>query len=254
MELDGRIDRYVMGADFSELLSVHVRQSGRPRQRAELLQELVRGKSVLHIGCVDHIPHLGEKIRNGTWLHARLAAVAAASIGIDVNREGVELLRDRYDIRNVIHGDIAAPEIIPRLAEQYWAYALLGEVIEHVDNPVAFLRAIADTYRSLIGRFIITVPNAFRAGNILSAFRSCELINSDHRYWFTPYTILKIVHRASLRVEALELCQYSPTQGLTRIVKDAVLHIFPLLAEDLVVICRKCPDASGSERSASSLP
>ena len=78
------------------------------------------------------------------------------------------------------------------LGDEMWDYMILGELIEHVDNPVAFLRTIKQKFQGKVNKIIITVPNAF---NILSAKymkKNVECINSDHRYWFSPYTLLKV--------------------------------------------------------------
>jgi 2-polyprenyl-3-methyl-5-hydroxy-6-metoxy-1,4-benzoquinol methylase len=238
MRLDQRMLAYVSGAAFSELLKADIDQSGPTRHRSDIIESIVRGASVVHVGCIDHVPLLADKIRSGTWFHARLANVASRCVGIDINAEGVTKARSEFGIENVFCADIAADPAIRPLLDGTWDYMILGEVLEHIDNPVEFLASIVANYGARIGRIIITVPNAFRAGNLLAAFKNQEWINSDHRYWFTPYTLLKIVSRAGLAIETLELCHFSNSGGMKRRIKNVVLRRFPLLCEDMVAVAR----------------
>ena len=76
-----------------------------------------------------------------------------------------------------------------------WDFVLLGEIIEHVDNPVDFLKSIKDKFKPFSKKIIITAPNAYSYTHVLSYIENnVELINSDHRFWFTPYTILKLMY------------------------------------------------------------
>lgn len=239
---------YVDGATFSELLKTDVVQRSRTRHRFDVIESLVRGTNVIHVGCIDHVPLLAQKIGSGTWLHGRLSRLAARCVGIDINAEGVAAARSQFGVDNVFYGDLAADaEIAPVLAG-HWDYVLLGEMLEHVDNPVDFLASIVANYGDRIERVVVTVPNAFRAGNLLAALRGQEWINSDHRYWFTPYTLLKVLSRAGLDVEMLELCHFSHQRGVKRALKDAVLRRFPLFCEDLVAVCRPRARPAGDVR------
>lgn len=237
MRIDQQLLAHLSGETFSELLKADIDQPATPRHRFEVIESLVRGSNVIHVGCVDHLPLLADKIRTGTWFHGRLSRVANRCIGIDINAEGVAKVRAEFGVANVFYGDVAADANIPAIRDGTWDYMILGEVLEHVDNPVAFLAAIAANYADRVDRFIITVPNAFRAGNLRAIFRNQEWINSDHRYWFTPFTLLKVVARAGLTIDALELCHFSHGSRLKRTLKDLVLRRFPLLCEDLVATC-----------------
>jgi hypothetical protein len=237
MRISEQLLAHVAGNAFSERLKADIDQPAPPRHRFEVIESLVRGTNVVHVGCVDHLALVAEKIRTGTWFHGRLSQVANRCIGIDINREGVAELRSEYDVQNVFYGDVAADRNIGAIRDGTWDYLILGEVLEHVDNPVGFLAAVAANYADRVDRIIVTVPNAFRAGNVRAIFRNQEWINSDHRYWFTPFTLLKVLARAGLAVEALELCHFSPASSLTRALKNVVLRRFPLLCEDLVATC-----------------
>ncbi len=56
-------------------------------------------------------------------------------------------------------------------------------------------------FTSIADRIIVTVPNAFKFENFLNAMRDREAINSDHRYWFTVYTIAKVMTLSGITME-----------------------------------------------------
>lgn len=192
------IVQYLSSTAFSENVAFSVGGKSAPVERADLIVDMIRGKSVLHVGCVDHLQELPGKIATGTWFHGRLSEAASRCFGIDINRAGIEMLHSRWGISNVEYGDIAADAGIDSIKAHAWDWIVLGEVLEHIDNPVQFLSGIAKNYGHDIHGIIISVPNAFRAGNLINTFRNRELINSDHRYWFSPYTLQKVAYRSGI--------------------------------------------------------
>jgi 2-polyprenyl-3-methyl-5-hydroxy-6-metoxy-1,4-benzoquinol methylase len=202
------------------------------QDRLELLTGLAAGKRILHIGCCDHIPLLPEKIASGRWLHGKLTGVAAYCVGIDIDAAAVAEVRRLSKLDNIFHGDIAGPDKIPAIADDVFDYVIFGEVLEHIGNPVSFLKGFLSNYRDNARQVVITVPNAFRAGNLRNIFRSQETINTDHRFFFTPYTLAKVASDAGLTISSIHMARFSHAGPL----KQAVLNKFPLLAEDLVFI------------------
>ena len=77
---------------------------------------------------------------------------------------------------------------------------LLADVIEHVGDVVSFLKSM-QRYR--FKTLVVATPNAFRLRNFLSYG---ELINTDHRYWFSPYTLCKVLTDAGFAPRQVELC------------------------------------------------
>lgn len=208
--------------------------------------ERIRGRRVLHIGCLDHVPLIKEKLDAGTWFHGILTESALCCIGIDIDERGIAYVRDSLGVSNVELLDITGIPGRLRIEQESWDFAVLGEVLEHVDNPVAFLSSFTAVAPKALTRLIITVPNAFRGGNLFSILRSSETINSDHRYWFTPYTLWKIVHQSGWHVESMELCQFSRTQGFRGHLKKLALRFRPMLAEDIVVVASRMQCEEGS--------
>jgi hypothetical protein len=205
------------------------------QDRIELLANLVAGKRVLHIGCCDHhIPAIIQnKIAAKTWLHGRLTEVATHCVGIDIDATAVSNARSISQLTNIFYGDITNKQKIAEIENDVFDYAIFGEVVEHVGNPVHFLESFLSNYKENISQVIITVPNALRAGNIRNVFKTRETINSDHRFFFTPFTIAKLAWDAGLAPVSMQVAHYSDTAGT---LKQIILNRFPLLAEDLVYV------------------
>lgn len=79
-----------------------------------------------------------------------------------------------------------------------WDYLLLLDVLEHIPNPIFFLENVKQRLSKNSSKIIITVPNAFSIGNFFLTFLSKECINTDHYFWFTPFTLAKVCVEAGL--------------------------------------------------------
>jgi len=203
--------------------------------RPDYLLDLFQDKKVIHLGCADHLEILNQKIDRGNYLHNLLSCVSSRCIGIDINKEAVQAMTDR-GIKNAVLGDITCPGIKPILNDK-WDYILLGEVLEHLDHPAGFLRSLIKNYGKHINRYVVTVPNAFGLPFILNALENGkEQINSDHCYWFTPYTILKVLHHAGLKLEEMQMCVYENSAGIIKEHRE-LLKSKPLLLDTIVAVC-----------------
>lgn len=247
MRFNSSVEKYLLGKDFSNGLEVVVaeKESVIP-DRITRLESIALGKKVIHLGCVDHMPMLEQKIKNNTWLHARLSRVATRCMGIDINHEGIELLKHQLNYRDVVCADLLRDDVYEIKSEE-WDYVILGEILEHVDNPVAFLKELVGRYSDNIRGLIVTVPNAFSLANFLKALSHKEFINTDHRYWFTPYTLGKVITRADLEVVKFEFCESLPSgQNLSTMEKVSgrgilfkyILRSYPIFRETLLLEAR----------------
>jgi hypothetical protein len=190
------------------------------------------------LGCCDHPPLIRRKIADNRWLHARLTAVAECCLGVDIDAEAVAIVREQFGYANVIRADLSEsvpPEVH---AGKPWDVLVAGEIVEHLDNPVLFLAGLRANLKGLCLKIIITTPNAFRQDNFRLVRSHKELINSDHRYWFTPYTLAKVVTRAgftSLRLGFVENGVPRSRGGIRRALKQRLLRMHPALREVLVM-------------------
>lgn len=214
MILNDEIYKYLKGEAFLTNLPVEI---GRSRHKAisreSAITKIIKGQTVIHIGCSDHIPIIKEKIKNNIWLHKMITDNSKRCIGIDIDKESIEYVKNELGYSNVIYGNVITDEL-KDLKEDKWDYVVFGEIIEHLDDPVNFLRAFKKNFGTNIEKFIITVPNIYNKRRFQNMKKYKEIINSDHRYWFTPYTISKVVVSAGYNPEIIN---YSNLEKLTTI-------------------------------------
>lgn len=145
----------------------------------------------------------------------------------------------KYD--NVAYEDILEGEIHETITSDKWDAMIMGEILEHIDNPVHFLRCIHDRYKQYVNELVITVPNALSISNTLNSFKNIERVNSDHRYWFTPYTLNKILHLAGFIPLYHEFATYYPVnhKGVKAVRNVLVKYLLtrnPAFRSDLVMV------------------
>ena len=191
MELNAITLAALRGASFSNGQRFDLGNRGRAKRRSERLLELVRGRRVLHVGCCDHLDLIRAKVEQGVYLHQVLCQVAAHCVGLDVNEAGVALLRE------LGFAEVYTPSEMP-LAN--FDVCLLADVIEHVGDVVSFLQSMR---RYRFSEMVVVTPNVFRLGNLLT---SGEVVNTDHRYWFSPFTLCKVLVDAGYSPTRVELC------------------------------------------------
>jgi hypothetical protein len=209
MKLNEEFLPYLRGSQFSNSLHIPYSYNQAIPDRVSFLRDLANGKKVLHLGCLDHLPLIDDKVKRRQWLHKELTEVASACIGIDIDEETSNYVKAKYGCSNILLGDFTSHKF-PEVMADHWDYAILGELLEHIDNPVAFLAAIRNNYAGIINKIVITVPNAWNRTAIRGALESKEIINSDHRYWFTPYTLSKVMHHAGIELDEIYFANRVP--------------------------------------------
>lgn len=210
------IKTYLTGEQFSDSLEVDCSVagdgSGGPsggrwaQNRLKLIVERTKGKRVLHVGFTDHLPLIETKIAQGRWLHKLLVESSSHCVGLDINAEAVEFVRTELGFKDVHVCDLLEDDLAGLIGENRFDYLVLGEVLEHTDDPVNFLTSLRSRMSPYVDKCLITVPNAFSFANVQNIWKSKEYINSDHRYWFTPYTLAKVLTRAGMPIEELGFC------------------------------------------------
>jgi SAM-dependent methyltransferase len=231
MRFDTDVAPFITGDHFSTGNRCRiVGENSRAKSRLDYLEEASRGKTVLHIGFTDHEKELREKIPHNLWLHGRLMKAATRVLGVDINAEAVTYCRDELGVGDIHVHDVIADPALPEIAETHWDVAILGEILEHVPNPMAFLQALREKYGPNIGKLIVTVPNAFFLENFLAGRKNVEWINTDHRYWFSPFTLAKIAHDAGWRLDDFHYVDWPFQRGIRRILQGR----YPMLRETLI--------------------
>jgi 2-polyprenyl-3-methyl-5-hydroxy-6-metoxy-1,4-benzoquinol methylase len=219
MKIEPGVLKYLKGDAFQTSLTVDIgKERHRIVSREAAIVEIIKNMDVIHIGCSDHIQIINEKIKNNLWLHKLITDNAKSCIGIDIDEKSIEFIKKDLGYNNVFHGDIIN-DAFDIIKENNWDYVVLGEIVEHLDNPVDFLKVFKTKYGKNVSKFIITVPTIYNKRQFANMLNYREVINSDHRFWFTPYTITKILVSAVYNPGKIS---YANLQSLT--IRELVLR------------------------------
>ena len=179
-----------------EAISYRAKQVSRaaamfPTTRNDLVANLVRGKAVLDIGCVDHDFDLADK---STWLHGIIARSARYVLGVDYDDAGIQKMRDAgYNVTQVdITRDMAAVA-----KEGPFDIIVAGEIIEHVRSPQAVLD-LAPHLLTPQGQMLITTPNPYALWRVRNGQHGRSFENVDHVVYCFPAGIAEMADRAGM--------------------------------------------------------
>ena len=202
--------------------------------RERYILDHCRGKSVLHLGCVDY-PVTVLQIKTGRWLHSQIMKVADEVVGIDLDKPGIEDLK-KNGIDNILYGNV---EDLSPLNLGAFDVIVAGEIIEHLNNPGLFLKQMKKVMHpdSIL---IVTTVNAYCLRRILRIPFGKESVHPDHVYYFSHSTLTsllerfdyKIIDRASQRLT-------SNNVFLARIFDQIASLISPNLSEGIVYAVKK---------------
>jgi 2-polyprenyl-3-methyl-5-hydroxy-6-metoxy-1,4-benzoquinol methylase len=175
------------------------KKRGRIGDCSRFLEEFVTGRKVLDVGVVQH--DLSQVERPG-WKHGRIRGWASKVVGVDILPEQVAELNARgFDVRCV---DATSDQHLGETFDR----VVLGDVIEHVDSPVALL-TFARRHLTADGLILCSTPNPFFISYIVEGLRRGNYIpNAEHVSWISPTMALELAHRAQL-----ELKEYWHVQG-----------------------------------------
>lgn len=166
----------------------------RPVERVSFIAALCRGKTVLDIGCLDETALAKQETEE--WLHRRIAADAREVIGIDSSHRLTK--QDIVTGRNsrIIKGDGTDPKLRKSIRDKI-DVIVAGEFIEHLENPLAFLRRMRELFP---GReLILSTPNGASFANALLGTVGREAQHRDHLLTSTYKTLSTLCSRAGCR-------------------------------------------------------
>jgi len=233
---------YIKGNSFSNGMTIKIAEKEKLLSRIEFLTEYSRGKRVLHFGCTDHIPVILEKLKNNTWLHKCIDEVAERQIGLDIDAEAVTFVLENTPFKNIIVSDVINDTVPLSIQGLKWDFLLLGEILEHINNPVEFLSSIHAKYNGIVDEVLLTVPNAFSLLNTYhSFFNNAERINTDHRYWFTPFTLAKILTLSGFTPFKCSYATYyslKKSKPIRNFILKQIFTFRPCLRGDLIMIAK----------------
>lgn len=207
----------------------HLPRANRVAGRQEWITELCSGKRVVHMGFAD-VGCEPNRSAPGAWLHARLALAAGEIVGLDSDPETVASAKAHgFDVAMVDCTDV---EAVHRLQIHRADVVLVGELIEHVDDPVALLKSASALVRP-DGEVVVTTPNARSLHGLLLAAARREMVHPDHLMSFSARQLFETARRSGLRPtelltyrrdnqSRLERFVWSPSSGYGPLVHWAI--------------------------------
>jgi SAM-dependent methyltransferase len=190
--------------EYTQAEMVHVLPPAPLVERAGFLLDRCRGRRVVHVGFADHgCRDLQD--RNGTWLHAHLAGVAAELVGVDLDEPSVA--RARAEGYEAHAADCTDPGAVAALGVAPAEVVVAGEVIEHLGDPAGFFEAV----HALVapgGELVVTTPNAYGLTNVLTGMLRREVNHPDHVVIFSRRTLEALADRHGWR--AVDTAVYVP--------------------------------------------
>jgi SAM-dependent methyltransferase len=155
---------------------------GYQERRLRKIADLCRGERVLDIGYA-HKPNPYYRVSH--------------RVGLDLARP---VRPSGYE--EEIVGD--ALDLGATLGSRRFDSIVAGELIEHLENPYAFLRSLRG-FLAADGRIILSTPNPVSWPVILfELIRSRRFFYShDHLYYFTPRWVVRLLEATGYSVEAV---------------------------------------------------
>lgn len=207
--------------------------------------DLVKEKTVLHVGCTDHKELIDIKIKQHAFLHTKLTEHAKVVHGIDINKEAIDYLRNKYNVTNIYLCDITQQNTPDDLLE-FYDVVLIPEVIEHILDLGTFLNS---TKRFICPKSLLVIgtPNVFKLHNLFTLLKGFEEINPDHKYWFSYSTIKHLLEEAGFVIDRWYVYIYgNPSRkffkygasSIVNLFKSLLVNINPWFGDGIIVQAR----------------
>lgn len=181
-------------------------------KRFEQLENIFEGKKVLDIGCV-------VGYRKPNWIHGLIAGKASSLVGIDIDKDAIEEIHQKFPHLDVRYGDARNFDVNDKFDVVH-----AGELIEHIDNFEGFFTSIKRHLKPN-GIVIITTPNKETINQFFYNITGGMKVNDEHVCWFCDKTLKTLVERNGLKVEEIRFLN-QPTVGIRKVFR-ALLGLLP---------------------------
>jgi 2-polyprenyl-3-methyl-5-hydroxy-6-metoxy-1,4-benzoquinol methylase len=170
-------------------------ETERPVDRIGHIVDACVGKRVLDLGAMDETAYKSKR-GQGVWLHEEIAKKAERVLGVDNSAAVPPGGLQTADNAQITQGDIfALEEFLVRNAFRP-EIVVAGELIEHLENPLAFLRALRNCNTLAGARLLISTPNATALHNCLIGLGGRESTHHDHLLILSYKTLTTLLTRA----------------------------------------------------------
>ena len=178
----------------------------RPVDRYRHVRERCRGLRVLDLGAYDETEIAKTQHGSWKWLHAEIAGVAAATLGVDASSAlPLEGITTRVGTR-IVRGSVED------LSEQVKAFQpeiiVAGEIVEHTPDTLGWLQKLARDAGGV--KFLATTPNTTSLLNIILALLGRENNHQDHLQVYSYKTLATLSGRIPLNNASLTPYYYDP--------------------------------------------
>jgi 2-polyprenyl-3-methyl-5-hydroxy-6-metoxy-1,4-benzoquinol methylase len=156
--------------------------------KLDLVRKYSQHKAVLDIGASGHNPAASLS----QWPHEQLKQVAASITGIDIDAQSCELYN------SLGYAFVCMDATSASHLGQRFDFVYCGDIIEHVNDPVA-LMAFIERHLKPGGQCVISTPNPYFKG-----FRQlCKTRNEffytpnlQHISWIVPANVMEMLRRS----------------------------------------------------------
>ncbi len=212
-------------------------------QRLDLIQSICAGKKVLHLGCTNY-PYTLDAIEKGMLLHFSLEKIASDIHGFDFDQEGIDMLA-AHGSNNLHQADLEKLNDVE--VDEKFDVIIAGEMIEHLNNPGAFLDGIK-RFMNADTKLVITTINAYCCIRFLQyGLRGKggrnEPVHPDHVAYYSYSTLSLLLRRHGLTVEEFYFydigVEHRPhNRKILNLINDVCVRIAPQWSDGIIAVCK----------------
>jgi hypothetical protein len=171
--------------------------------KSKYLLAISLGKRIVHLGCTDW-PNQIEQIANENLLHTKLLDVAQATLGIDVDADGINHLKKLYKEEGFVCGDVSTSEQVQQAIIDFKPdIILIPDVLEHIENSRDFLLGVEKVISRTHSIGVFTTPNAFAIKTFIPVFLGIDFTHPDHCSIHNEFTITHAMNDANLEISKI---------------------------------------------------
>lgn len=206
-------------------LPAWLRNAAVVNDRRDIISEYVCQGSVLDVGIVNSwraMAPTAERLKQEssvTSLHEFVRSKSQDVLGVDVDEEGIEILRARG--YNVLCADVETMALGRRFDT-----IVAGEIIEHLPNPGLALNNLRE-HLEPSGNLILTTCNPFFVHQIWKICRTGHVrVHDEHTAWFDPRTLGRLLEMSGFTVKRLDWLPEHRSHGRWKLWPARLRHYF----------------------------